>query len=69
MVRQMHNLIEYGHKYSKTSGSFWQYYKDPNDNSTDSELFKSKIKITGNTPNDGHQLVLLLILQVQEHSQ
>ena len=38
-----------------TSGMLWQYYKDePNDNLTDSESFKSKIKITGNTPADGN---------------
>ena len=38
-----------------TSGMLWQYYKDePNDNLTDSESFKSKIKITGNTPVDGN---------------
>ena len=33
----------------------WQYYRDePNDNLTDSESFKSKINITGNTPDDGN---------------
>ena len=51
----MYNLIEYSDNYSKTSGSLWRYYKDePNDNLTDSELFKSKIKITGNAPADGN---------------
>ena len=39
----------------KPPKSLWQYYKDdPNDNLTDSELFKSKVKITGNTPNNGN---------------
>ena len=43
-------MIEYSDKYSKTSGSLWQYYRDePNDNLADSESFKSKIKITGKT--------------------
>ena len=28
---------------------------EPNDNLADSELFKSKVKITGNTPNDGNR--------------
>ena len=47
------NLIEYSDNYSKACGSLWQYYKDdPNDNLTDSESFKSKVKITGNTPNN-----------------
>ena len=51
----MYNLIEYSDNYSKTSGNLWQYYKDePNDNLTDSESFKSKIKITGITPADGN---------------
>ena len=51
----MYNLIEYSDNYSKTSGSLWQYYKDdPNDNLTDSESFKSKVKITGNTLNNGN---------------
>ena len=53
IVMPMYNLIEYNDNYSKTSGSLWQYYKDdPNDNLTDSESFKSKVKITGKTPNN-----------------
>ena len=48
IVMPMYNLIESGENYSKTSGSLWQPYKDdPNDNLTDSELFKCKVKITG----------------------
>ena len=51
----MYNLIEYSNNYSKPSGSLWQYYKDePNDNIADSESFKSKVKITGKTPNNGN---------------
>ena len=51
----MYNLTEYNDNYSKTSGSSWQYYKDdPNDNIVQSELFKSKIKITGKTPGAGN---------------
>ena len=51
----MYNLIEYSDNYSKTSGSLWQYYKDdPNDNLTESESFKSKVKITGNTAAAGN---------------
>ena len=49
----MYNLIEYSDGYSKTSGILWQYYKDePNDNLADSNSFKSKVKITGSTPNN-----------------
>ena len=47
IVMPMYNLIEYSDNYFKTSGSLWQYYKDDlNDNLTDSESFKSKVKIT-----------------------
>ena len=54
IVMPMHDLIEYGDNYSKTSGRLWQYYKDdPNSNITRSESFKSKIKTTGKTPEDG----------------
>ena len=51
----MHNLIWYSDNYSKTSGSLWQYCKDEsNDIFTDSESFKSKVKITGTTPAGGN---------------
>ena len=49
----MYNLIEYSDNYVKKCESLWQYYRDePNNNLADSEPFKSKIKITGKTPND-----------------
>ena len=55
IVMPMYNLIEYCNNYSKTSGSLWHYYKDePNDNLTNSESFKSKVKITGSTPAGGN---------------
>ena len=51
----MYSLIEFSDNYSKTSGSLWQYYQDePNNNTADSESFRSKVKITGKTPNDGN---------------
>ena len=56
IVMPMYSLIEYSDKYSKTSGSLWQYYRDePNDNLADSESFKSKIKMTGKTPAAGNE--------------
>ena len=56
MVMPMYNLIEYSDNYSKTSASLWQYYKDePNDNLENSELFKSKLKITGKIPAAGNE--------------
>ena len=52
----LYNLLEYSDNYAKTSGSLWQYYRDePNDNPADSESFKSKIKITGKTPNNDNE--------------
>ena len=58
----MYNLIEYSNNYSKTSRSLWQYYRDePNDNLADSELFKSKIKITGKIPAAGNEDVEIMV--------
>ena len=52
----MYNLMEYSNNYAKTSGALWQYYRDePNDNLEDSESFKSKIKISGKTPNNDNE--------------
>ena len=49
----MYNLIEYSDNYVKTTGSLWQYFRDePDDDLEYSESFKSKIKITGKTPNN-----------------
>ena len=56
IVMPMYNLIEYSDNYAKISENLWQYYRDePNDNLADSESFKSKIKITGKTPNNGNE--------------
>ena len=53
IVMPMYNLIEYSDNYSETSGNLQQYYKDePNDNTADSESFKSKAKTTEKSPND-----------------
>ena len=57
IIMPMYNMIEYSDSYSKTSGSLWQYYKKyPNDNITQSELFKYKIKVTGKTPAAGNTI-------------
>ena len=55
VVMPIYNLIEFSDNYSKTSRCLWQFYRDyPNDNITESELFKYKIKITGKTSADGN---------------
>ena len=61
----MYNLIGYSDNYLKTSGSFWQYYRDePNDNLADSESFKSKIKRTGKTPASGNEKDIEIMVQL-----
>ena len=40
----------------KTSGSLWEFYRvESDDNLAKSESFKSKIKITRKTPNNGNE--------------
>ena len=59
-----YNLIEYSDNYSKTSRSLWQYYKDdPNDTITDSESFKSKVKITEKNPDNGNTIEIIVQLK------
>ena len=54
-VIAMYNLIDYSDNYLKTSGILWQYCRyDPNDNVTQSESLKYKIKITGKSPAAGN---------------
>ena len=49
----MYNLLEYSKNYRKTTGSLWNYYRDEPSNplSSNSESFKYKTSITGNTYN------------------
>ena len=72
IVMPMYNLIEYSDNYSKTSRSLWQYTKDipavdnnnaivnfANNNLTDS--FNFKVKMTGQTGNNGTKNVEIMI--------
>ena len=66
IVMPMYNLIEYSDNYSKTSGGLWQYYKDDfNDNIANCDSFKSKVKITGKTPNNGNTKYVEIILPLK----
>ena len=54
----MYNLLEYSKNYRKTIGSFYNYYRDElggnannKDNTFNSNTFRYKNKITGNTYN------------------
>ena len=56
IVMPMYNLLEYSKNYRKTIGSFYNYYRDElsddnNNNVVNSNAFKYKNKITGNTYN------------------
>ena len=55
VVMPMHNLLEYSKNHRKTTGRLWNYYKDEpiNPLSSNSESFKYKTSITGNTYNFG----------------
>ena len=52
----MNNLLKYSKNYRKTTGSLWNYYRDePSDPLlSNSESFKCKTSITGNTYNLGY---------------
>ena len=58
IVMPMYNLLEYSKNYRKTIGSLYNYYRDGlggndnnNDNTVNSDTFRYKNKITGNTYN------------------
>ena len=56
IIMPMYNLIEYSDNYAKTTGNLRQYFRDEPDNNLEgSESFKSKINITGKTPNDDNE--------------
>ena len=63
IVMPMYNLIEHSDNCARTSGGLWKYFRDkPDDNLADSESFKSKIKRTGKTPNDGNEKNVEIII-------
>ena len=55
VVMPKYNSFEYSKNYRKTTGSLWNYYRDQPSNplSANSESFKYKTSITGNTYNIG----------------
>ena len=60
VVMPMYNLLEYSKNYRKTTGSLWNYWDEPSDPlSSNSESFKYKTSITGNTYNVGVGEVIL----------
>ena len=72
VVMPMCNLIEYSDNYAKTSGSLWQYCKDIPARDNDYEItafdannltdsFNFKVKITGQTGDDGTKEVEIMV--------
>ena len=72
-LKIVYNLIEYNNNYSKTSGSFWQYYRNETaltnsdatanfHNADNSASFKVKPKITGVTGDNSTKMVPLKYL-------
>ena len=55
IVMPMYNLLQHCKNYRKITGSLWNYYRDQPSNlfSTNSESFKYKTCISGNTYNTG----------------
>ena len=52
--------------YSKTSGSFWWYYRyEPNPTLADSESFKFKVKISRKTNADGNTNVAKILVPLR----
>ena len=53
VVMPTYNLLEYSKNYTKTTSNLWNYYRDELSNplSSNSESFKYKTSITGNTYN------------------
>ena len=51
VVMSMYNLLECSKNFRKTTGNLWNYYRDEPNNPlfTNSECFKYKTSITGNT--------------------
>ena len=58
IVMPMYKLIKCSDNYAKTTGSLWQFFRDEpvaDEDIEDSELFRSKKKITGKTPNNDNK--------------
>ena len=62
----MYNVIKYSNNYSKTLGRLWRYYRDePYAAIVNSELFKSKMKITGKTSAAGSTKDVKIAVQLK----
>ena len=62
----MHNLLEYSKNYEQETGSLWNYYIDEPSNpfSSNSESFKYKTSITGNTIILMKNLQMMMVMKL-----
>ena len=77
VVMSMHNLLEYSKNYSKTTGSFWNYYRDEpnsglggNNNNVnysikDSKSFDYKTSITGKLENSNTEKEVEIVVPLK----
>ena len=66
VLMPLYNLLEYSKNYEKTTGSLWNYYRgEPNDPlSSDSESFKYKNNIRGNTYNINEKITYDMVIKL-----
>ena len=63
VLMPMYDLIVHGDNYLKASGSLWQYYIDESDTTIkNSQLLKSKFRITGKRPAAGKTKDVMIAL-------
>ena len=77
IVMHMYNLIEYSKNYSKTTGSFWNYYRDEPNSGTnnnlnysvkDSKFFDYKTSITGKLERNNTEKEVEIVLPLKKLS-
>ena len=78
IVMPMYNLIEYSKNYSKTTGSFWNYYRDEpncglggadnNMNYSDSKSFYYKTSITGKVEGNNTEKEVEIVVPLKHVS-
>ena len=77
VIMPMYNLLEYSKKYSKTTGSFWNYYRDePNSGANnninysikDSKSFDYKTSITGKLEGNNTEKEVEIIVPLKHLS-
>ena len=80
IVMPMYNLFEYSKNYKKTTGMFWNYYREPNEESTgggngaikylirNSKSFYYKTSITGLLEGDNTKKEAEIVVPIKQLS-